>query len=53
MIREQTAIGKFIHGESSALMQHTQEMHAEVKCSLEIDFASDVRLGEVHMRGLP
>lgn len=52
VIKERIAIEKFIPCESSALLEHTQEMHAEVKYFMETDFSSYLRLGKLNMEGL-
>ncbi|CAH1433750.1 unnamed protein product [Lactuca virosa] len=52
VIREQVAIGKFIPGEPSALLEYTQAMHVELKSFLDTDFASYLHLGELDMDGL-
>lgn len=38
--------------EPSALLEHTQAMHAEVKSFLETDFSSYLHLGELDIEGL-
>lgn len=40
VIREQIATGEFVFGEPSTLLEHTQVMHADVKCFLETEFSS-------------
>ncbi|CAH1437233.1 unnamed protein product [Lactuca virosa] len=52
VIKEHIATRKFIPGEPSALLEHTQSMHAKVKFFLEMDFASYFRLGELDMEVL-
>ncbi|CAH1446248.1 unnamed protein product [Lactuca virosa] len=52
VIREQIVTGKFVPGEPSTLLEHTQAMHAEVKPFLETDFASYLHLGELDIKGL-
>lgn len=44
VVWEQVSIGKFTLGESSALADHTQAMHASVKTFVKTDFASYLHL---------
>lgn len=43
-MREQVAVGKFDHGESSAVVELTQAMHASLKDLMETDVALYFRL---------
>ncbi|CAH1430253.1 unnamed protein product [Lactuca virosa] len=49
---EQVVTGKFVFGEPSVVVEHTQGMHDAVKSFMETDFASYLRLGELDMEGL-
>ncbi|CAH1445427.1 unnamed protein product [Lactuca virosa] len=52
VIREKNFTRKFVHGEPSTLLEHTQAMHAEVKSFLETDLASYIHLGDLDIEGL-
>lgn len=52
VIREQIATRTFMPDEPSTLLEHTQEMHVEMKSFLETDFASYLHLGELDTEGL-
>ncbi|CAH1445154.1 unnamed protein product [Lactuca virosa] len=52
VVREKVATGKFILGEPSALVEHTQAMHASLKTFVNTDFSSYLRLSELDMEGI-
>lgn len=52
MIKEQITTRKFVPGEPSTLLDHTQAMNIVAKSFLETDFASYIHLGELDMEGL-
>lgn len=52
VIMEHISTKKFVSGESSALLEHTQAMHAGVKSFLETYYSSYLHLGELDMKGL-
>lgn len=51
VVRVQVATVKFTLGEPSAVVEHTQAMHASVKTFMDTNFTSYLRLGELNVEG--
>ncbi|CAH1435527.1 unnamed protein product [Lactuca virosa] len=52
VVHENVSTGKFVSEEPSAVVDHTQGMHVDVKSFMETYFASCLLIGEPDMEGL-